>query len=291
MAPIFRVHREMLNIECTWSFGVIPSLLCLSGLLCVRAEQDIWILDLTGRSTRWANLFTPGGISQHGSWNARAHHESPSWSPSPHRTAASAAEDPVEKKRCRSESDFCPPAAVCLLLSCPVRRSQQLPALVRMWWAFSVATGSFWCLTLFDWSCSPVPGVRGSSRWPRAQLSSSSSCTIVVKPRKVFGCEENLLILTVLSPLRGFPDTSVLLCCSATLWRLYVIEGGIEKNLLKVSGVSCSSVFPSSPAFLLQDCGSSRPTPLPCSSWVPTQLQQSSHCCTSPGWLHQLPAR
>lgn len=54
----------------------------------------------------------------------------------------------------------------------------------------------------------------------------------MVKPLKVFGCEENLLILTVLSPLRGFPDTSLLLCCSATLWRLYVIEDYIEKNLL-----------------------------------------------------------
>lgn len=118
-----------------------------------------------------ANLFTTDSISQHGSWNARVYRECPSWSPSPRRTAASAAEDPVEKKRCGSESDFCPPAAVCLLLSCPVRRSQQLPALVRMWWTFSVAiSGSFWCLTLFHWSCSPVPGVRGSSRWPRAQL-------------------------------------------------------------------------------------------------------------------------
>lgn len=52
-ASIFRVHRGMLNIECTWSFGVIPSLLCLSGLLCVCAEEDIWILHLTRRSARW----------------------------------------------------------------------------------------------------------------------------------------------------------------------------------------------------------------------------------------------
>lgn len=48
------------------------------------------------------------------------------------RTAASAAADTVEEKRCGSESDLCPPAAVRLLMSRPVRRSQRLPALVRM---------------------------------------------------------------------------------------------------------------------------------------------------------------
>lgn len=95
-----------------------------------------WILLDILLGEAFSNLFIPDSVSDH------AHTHTPQiidqllvvWvhRDSPCRTAASAAEDPVEAKRCRSESDLCPPAAVRLLVSRPVRRSQQLPALVRI---------------------------------------------------------------------------------------------------------------------------------------------------------------
>ena len=51
---------------------------------------------------------------------------------SPCSSATSAAEDTVEKKCCRHQSDLRPAAALCLLMSRRVRHGAQLPPLVRI---------------------------------------------------------------------------------------------------------------------------------------------------------------
>lgn len=56
--------------------------------------------------------------------------------------------------------------------------------------------------------------------------------------------------------------------------------------LYEGAGTSCFSVRAPSLVSLVQDCGSSRPTALPCFFWAPTQPHRSSHWCTSPVWLH-----
>lgn len=91
---------------------------------------------------------------------------------SPCRTAASAAEGAVEEECCGSESDLCPPAAVRLLLSCPVCCSQQLPTVVRLWRASSAAGRSFVTLkVVFHWSF--------SSSWGERLLTVVQSAAIV----------------------------------------------------------------------------------------------------------------
>lgn len=162
-------------------------------MLDVYAEKDIWILGLTGRFTGW------GFCKALHPWQRRRPRTRSANNGSAARCLGSS-RFPLQKsclscwRYCLGEASRvwvwplascgCTPARV---LSCTPQPTASRSS-TYTWWAFSVASRSLRCLrVVFHSSCSPVPGVRGSSCWPSLQQSSSSSCTIAAILRKVFG--------------------------------------------------------------------------------------------------------
>lgn len=149
-------------------------------MLCVCAEEDTGILDLTGHFTGWDCCESTVKVNS-GSAARRL---------SPRRF-------PLQNS-CRSCWGSCGaeaprvwvwPLPSCSCTPAPVLSCTQQPTDTR---SSTCATSSrcskFLVLMLkavFHWSCSPVPGVRGSSCWLRTQLLSSSSCVIAATPSKV----------------------------------------------------------------------------------------------------------